>query len=55
MSDSIFPDVHAIDRAYSAVGLSRVFDPASSEAVARELFARLTLPQPDEGREMRHG
>lgn len=55
MSDSVFPDVRALDRAYSAVSVRHVMDLAFAEAVARALFARLTRPQPDEGREVRHG
>ncbi|MCO5338273.1 hypothetical protein [Delftia tsuruhatensis] len=55
MSDSIFPDVRAMDCAYSAVVLSRVFGPASAEALTQELLARLARPQPDEGGEVRHG
>ncbi|WP_371435920.1 hypothetical protein [Polaromonas sp.] len=43
MSDSIFPDVRAMDRAYGAVSLSRIVDPTLAEAVARALIARLTL------------
>jgi hypothetical protein len=36
-----------MEYAYSAVGLSQILDPASAEAVARELFARLTRFHPD--------
>lgn len=54
MSDSIFPDVRAIERAYSAVSLCLVVDSDFAEALTRELLARLVRPQPDAGREVRH-